>query len=250
MFSLSKDQMSNKNWGFHASVDTGWQGLHLWWSPAMLGIPMLVADSAWIGGDVVGIFRWKTIHALATISNKFLRFSNPVKSQVIFVSPFFGGLHPFVGGDSPISDKTSSKNPRHDFVYNAQRGAASGAELLGVIKRLRLGNLGSSKNSMDGLVVGLFLDQHGKGDSRDPQWWDPLMVSFPYHSHTIPISLGILMGLVWEAYQQGVSSLGVPENPTEPVLLFLSCVSVFLGDAFTDSTIHKAPFFNNHHQLG
>ena len=29
MFSLSKDQMSNKNWGFHASVDTGWQGLHL-----------------------------------------------------------------------------------------------------------------------------------------------------------------------------------------------------------------------------
>ena len=198
MFSLSKDQMSNKNWGFHASVDTGWQGLHLWWSPAMLGIPMLVADSAWIGGDVVGIFRWKTIHALATISNKFLRFSNPVKSQVIFVSPFFGGLHPFVGGDSPISDKTSSKNPRHDFVYNAQRGAASGAELLGVIKRLRLGNLGSSKNSMDGLVVGPFLDQHGQRWFQEPPMMGPpygkLPIPFPYHSHIFRDSYGISMG--------------------------------------------------------
>ena len=28
------------------------------------------------------------------------------------------------------------------------------------------------------------------------QYWDPLMVSFPYYSHTI--SLGILMGVVWE----------------------------------------------------
>ena len=36
------------------------------------------------------------------------------------------------------------------------------------------------------------------------------MVSFPYYSHTIPISLGILMGIVWEAYHKGV-----PENPTE-----------------------------------
>ena len=35
------------------------------------------------------------------------------------------------------------------------------------------------------------------------------MVSFPYYSHTIPISLGILMGIVWE---RGPMSLGVPEN--------------------------------------
>ena len=42
-----------------------------------------------------------------------------------------------------------------------------------------------------------------------------LMVSFPYYSHTIPISLGILMGIVWEAYHKGVPLLGVPENPTE-----------------------------------
>ena len=43
------------------------------------------------------------------------------------------------------------------------------------------------------------------------------MVSFPYHSHTIPISLGILMGIVWEAYHKGVQLLGVPENPTDSI---------------------------------
>ena len=59
-----------------------------------------------------------------------------------------------------------------------------------------------------------------KGDSRDSQQWDPLMVCFPYK---LPISLGILDGewcgkLVWV---RGPMSLGVPENPTdfEPVLL-------------------------------
>ena len=41
------------------------------------------------------------------------------------------------------------------------------------------------------------------------------MVSFPYYFHTIPISLGILMGIVWEAYHKGVPFLGVPENPTD-----------------------------------
>ena len=34
-----------------------------------------------------------------------------------------------------------------------------------------------------------------KGDSRDSQQWDPLMLGFQYYSHTMgPISLGILMG--------------------------------------------------------
>ena len=37
----------------------------------------------------------------------------------------------------------------------------------------------------------------------------------PYYSHTIPISLGILMGVVWEAYHKGVPLLGVPENLTD-----------------------------------
>ena len=45
------------------------------------------------------------------------------------------------------------------------------------------------------------------------------MVSFPYYSHTIPISLGILMGIVWEAYHKGVPLLGVPENPIEGICL-------------------------------
>ena len=37
------------------------------------------------------------------------------------------------------------------------------------------------------------------------------MVSFPYEN---PISLGILMGVVWEeTYHKGVPLLGVPENP-------------------------------------
>ena len=29
------------------------------------------------------------------------------------------------------------------------------------------------------------------------------------------VSLGILMGIVWEAYHEGVPLLGVPENPTD-----------------------------------
>ncbi len=30
----------------------------------------------------------------------------------------------------------------------------------------------------------------GKGDSRDSQQWDPLLVSFPYHSHIFRDSYG------------------------------------------------------------
>ena len=45
-----------------------------------------------------------------------------------------------------------------------------------------------------------------------PRTWDPLTVS---GTHTIPISLGILMGVVWEAYHKGVPLLGVPENPID-----------------------------------
>ena len=49
-----------------------------------------------------------------------------------------------------------------------------------------------------------------KGDSRDPQQWDPLMGSFPYYSHTIPIRIPKDMGMVWEAYHKGGPIVGGP----------------------------------------
>ena len=52
-----------------------------------------------------------------------------------------------------------------------------------------------------------------KGDSRDPQQWDPLMGSFPYYSHTTPIRIPKDMGMVWVPLTiKGVPLLGVPEN--------------------------------------
>ena len=41
------------------------------------------------------------------------------------------------------------------------------------------------------------------------------MVSFPYYSHTTPIRIPKDMGIVWEAYHEGVPLLGVPENPID-----------------------------------
>ena len=32
----------------------------------------------------------------------------------------------------------------------------------------------------------------------------------PYYSHSIPMCLGILIGILWEAYHQGIPLLGVP----------------------------------------
>ena len=49
-----------------------------------------------------------------------------------------------------------------------------------------------------------------KGDSRDPQQWDPLMGSFPYYSHTTPIRISKDMGMVWEAYHKGGPIVGGP----------------------------------------
>ena len=48
------------------------------------------------------------------------------------------------------------------------------------------------------------------GIFRDPQQWDPFMVSFPYYSHTTPIRIPKDMGIVWETYHKGVPLLGVP----------------------------------------
>ena len=36
------------------------------------------------------------------------------------------------------------------------------------------------------------------------------MVSFPYYSHTTPITIPRDMGMVWEAYHKGVPLMGVP----------------------------------------
>ena len=49
-----------------------------------------------------------------------------------------------------------------------------------------------------------------KGDSRDPQQWDPLTGSFPYYSHTTPIRIPKDMGMVWEAYHKGGPIVGGP----------------------------------------
>ena len=49
-----------------------------------------------------------------------------------------------------------------------------------------------------------------KGDSRDPQQWDPLMGSFSYYSHTTPIRIPKDMGMVWEAYHKGGPIAGGP----------------------------------------
>ena len=55
----------------------------------------------------------------------------------------------------------------------------------------------------------------------------PLMVSFPYYE---PISLGILMGIVWETCQKGVPLLGAPENPTEKILKKLKIYREYIRD--------------------
>ena len=48
------------------------------------------------------------------------------------------------------------------------------------------------------------------GIFRDPQQWDPLMVSFPYYSHTTPIRIPKDMGMVCEASHKGGPIVGGP----------------------------------------
>ena len=58
-----------------------------------------------------------------------------------------------------------------------------------------------------------FFNSKVNGIFRDPQQWDPLMVSFPYHSHIFRDSnMGVgFPGIVWvPAYHKGVPLLGVP----------------------------------------
>ena len=54
---------------------------------------------------------------------------------------------------------------------------------------------------------------------RDPQEWDPFMVSFPYYSHIFRDSDGSGMGIVWETYHKGVRLLRVPENATDKLVM-------------------------------
>ena len=52
-----------------------------------------------------------------------------------------------------------------------------------------------------------------KGDSRDPQYWDP---------HIFRDSYGSGMGIVWEAYHKGSHywrKVGVPENPIDLMMI-------------------------------
>ena len=64
---------------------------------------------------------------------------------------------------------------------------------------------GNEASDCEALIFSLF-----KGDSRDPQQWDPLMVSFPYCSHTIPIRIPKDMGMIWEASHKGGPIVGGP----------------------------------------
>ena len=68
---------------------------------------------------------------------------------------------------------------------------------------------------------------------RFPRWYQgwfqgPPIMGPPYGKIPVwdsygklPISLGILMGLVWEAFHKGVPLLGVPENPADDMPFFL-----------------------------
>ncbi len=47
-------------------------------------------------------------------------------------------------------------------------------------------------------------------DFQGPPIMGPLIVSFPYYSHTTPIRIPKDMGIVWKAYHKGVPLLGVP----------------------------------------
>ena len=62
-----------------------------------------------------------------------------------------------------------------------------------------------------------------------------------YYSRTLSISLGILMGIVWEAYHKGVPLLGVPENPTDFGWCFFPFETLTLDSLDTDTKKHIIP---------
>ena len=50
---------------------------------------------------------------------------------------------------------------------------------------------------------------------RRSSYWDPIQTGPSRHENHFKEFLGILMGILWEAYHKGVPLLGVPENPTD-----------------------------------
>ena len=92
-------------------------------------------------------------------------------------------------------------------------------------RRLPTGENDNFDSSLGGFINGMDLDTtiHFNILSRHtmsrviypglPRTWDPLMVSFPYHSHIFRDSYWSGMGIVWGP--RGPMSLGVPENLTD-----------------------------------
>ena len=91
---------------------------------------------------------------------------------------------------------------------------------------------------------------------RDPQQWDPLMGSFPYHSHIFRDSYGSGMGIVWEASHKGVPLLGVPgitprkKSRTKTALMKVCCFcfilkyeDLFLNFSKTNKTTKRLKIF-------
>ena len=50
----------------------------------------------------------------------------------------------------------------------------------------------------------------------------------PYYSHTTPIRIPKVMGIVWEAYHKGVPLLGVPGITLDCSLLFAYDLDIYV----------------------
>ena len=84
--------------------------------------------------------------------------------------------------------------------------------------------------------------KHVSGISRDPQWWDSFIVSFPYYSHTTPIRIPKDMGIVWETYDKWVPLLGVPGNTpwTWTCSLLKLCVCALTQVEWRNITVNES----------
>ena len=70
------------------------------------------------------------------------------------------------------------------------------------------------------------------GILRDPQYWDPFPILFPYHSHKNPERYGNGMGIVWEVYHKGVPLLGVPEITLEIAYVASILKQIYISCSF------------------
>ena len=74
---------------------------------------------------------------------------------------------------------------------------------------------------------------------------DPLIVSFPYYSHTTPIRISKDMGIVWEAYHQGVPLLGVPGTTLDRIFAKFFGLETSWGKGDLKKTIPIISFATN-----